>query len=176
MRKILLIIACFAFSSQAFCQNLSAKQLFKKYKKQQQTTAFTVPGFVTKIGALFMDKDDAEMKYIIKKIKGLKIALIERDGIQNNLAIDQKLDINQLDSNIYEPLMTVEDGKEQVHFLINEQNEVIKELVIQVNDIDEKVFLLLNGKFKLNEIKKLVNSMEMDNLIDIKMDNLEIKM
>jgi len=149
------MLVCFAFTSQAFSQNLSAKQLFRKYKKQHHTTSFTVPGFVTKIGALFMDKDEAEMKFIIKKIKGLKIALVERDRIQNNFTIYEKLDIEQLDSSIYEPLMTVENGKEQVHFLINEQNDVIKELVVQVNDTDEMVFLLLNGKFNLNESAEL---------------------
>ena len=83
----------------------------------------------------------------------------------------KKWNIHQLDPNRYEPLMTIQDNKETFHFLINEQAEVIKELVIQVQEADERVFMLIQGQFNLKQIKKLIDSIDKNELkgINIKM-------
>jgi len=164
MKNIIIIALCLAFSSQAFSQNLTAKQLFRKLKSNTEVTSFSIPGFVTKFGALFIDKDDAEMKYLTKKIKGMKIAIAET----NENHINKNWTVDQLDPALYEPLMTVKDGQEQVQFLIREKKEVIKELLMFVKDEEDSVMLLINGKFTIKQIKKLVDSIELNDLEEIK--------
>ncbi len=170
MKNAALLILCIAFSFPSISQNLSAKQLFKKYKNQEAVTSIAIPGFVAKMGALFMDKDDAELKYLIKKIKGLKLAVLEVDESQMNKKQLKKWSIHQLDPEQYEPLMTIQDGKERIHFLIHEQNNRIRELVMHIEDTDERILMLLTGKFDLKEINKLIQSINKDELKDLDVD------
>jgi len=167
MKNIIITTLCLAFSCQVFSQNLNANQLFRKFKKQAEVTTISIPGFVAKFGALFIDKEDAEIKHLTKKIKGLKIAVVESNENDSRF-LNKKWTINQLDSKLYEPLITVQDGKQQVHFLIREKEEVVKELVMFIKDEEESVMLLIEGKFTIKQTKKLINSIELNDLGSLK--------
>jgi len=158
MKNYIAVLLLSVFALNGFAQNLSAKQLYKKYKRQEQVTSFTLPGFATKIGSWFIDSDDAEIKFVLKKIKGVKFAIAEQIKGKKGLMKFNKWSATQLDPDVYEPLITIKDGKDEVQFLINEDTNNIKELVMFVKGEEDLVMMIINGKFKMEDVNKMVKS------------------
>jgi len=156
-------IAVFVFLLFAFCgiaQNLTAKQLFKKYKRQPEVTSFTLPGFAAKIGSWFVDSGDTEVKFALKKIRSIKFAVAESVESKRGLMRLNKWSASQLNPGIYEPLVTIMDGKDEVQFLINEDVDTIKELVMFVKGDEDLMMMVINGKFKIEDINKMVQNID----------------
>lgn len=163
MKNYIAVLLLSIFALNGFAQNLSASQLYKKYKRQEQVTSFTLPGFATKVGSWFVDADDAEIKFVLKKIKSVKFAIAEQVESKKGLMKLNKWSANDLDPDIYESLMTIQDGKDEIQFLINEDSNNIKELVLFVKGDEDLVMMIIKGKFKMEDINKMVKSIDVRN-------------
>ncbi|WP_297985495.1 DUF4252 domain-containing protein [uncultured Chryseobacterium sp.] len=96
-----------------------------------------------------------ELIALIKKISDIKVMTIE-NGNQNMLADFS----NYLTSNNFEEWMTVKKDKETINFQAKQTDDVIKKLLITVHSGTEMVYVDVSGKFTPDDISKLINYSE----------------
>lgn len=105
--------------------------------------------------ALREDGESEELVALVKKISDVKVMTIE-NGNQEMLTDFAKY----LTNNSFEEWMTVKKDSETIHFQAKQEGEEIRNLMITVNSGDELVFVDVTGKFTADDISKIINYSE----------------
>lgn len=162
MKKLLILSCLFCF---ALTMNAQSNAVSKYFKQYQRDTSFTKVSVTSKMFSLFteIDTDDESEKEILEamsKLKGIK-ALFSDDTNKNlkNYYFDA-LDTIEKDGN-YEELMTVEDRRENVSFMIREDAQgTINELFMVVGGPDNFMVMSLYGVIDLASIGKISKALK----------------
>lgn len=161
MKKIFIVllvaVASLAMPNQVQAQNDAIAKYFDKYMNDEN---FTVVYISSKMFEMFakIDPDvDEEVKEVIRDLKGLRILVREEGGLKYYKEAISKIDFNE-----YEELMTVRDDGTNVKFVVKEEGDLIKELLLIVGGEDEFVLMSFTGKIDLAKISRLANDMEID--------------
>ena len=155
MKKISLILVIGLLGSSLMAQSNAISKHFSAY---QRDTSFTKVSVTSRMFALFADidaedEDQAELLEAMSKLKGIKGLINERDENSKDLYFDA-VDKIATDG-AYEELMTVEDANENVQFMIREEGDVIRELLMIMGGNKEFAVMTLYGEIDLNSIVKL---------------------
>lgn len=144
-----------------------ANAIDKYFSQYVEDERFTVVYISAKMFQLFdkldvdgLDIDDKEgeaIKNIAKDLRGLRILSADENGDQFYKEAKSKIDTKE-----YEVLMTVRNKKgSNVDFLIKDEKDIIKELLLLVGGEDnEFVLLSFVGNLDLNKIINLANTMD----------------
>ena len=146
--KNILIIICLFCTSAGFAQN----KLFEKYADMDNVTSvyiskamFQMMGNVVNAGMNFTN--------LKGKIESLQLVSTEKQ----NMIAQMKKDFSQLVGNSqYQELMRVKDEKNRVNFFASMQGDLIKELIMLVNDEDSFTAIQLVGNFTLQDVQDIV--------------------
>lgn len=170
MKNLIIILAVLIFPICANSQN-SINHFYKKHKRSENVTKFTVPGWVVKIASSIAasttdDEQEKEAIKIAKKIKKLKLLVME----DHNTV--KKQDYSKLISNLkadsFEDLLVVNSEGTKVNMLIREKKGKIKNFLLLVNDDTEFVMISIKSKLKIKDLQRLIDSLqnefELDNL------------
>ncbi len=129
----------------------SIRQFYNKYENHENATAVNIQGVLIK-AAVFVAKD-FEGDDLVKKIKHLRVLAME-----NGNPVDNK-DVQSLVTNLkkenFEDLMTIRDGTTNVRFLMREEKEKIKNILIIVQEYDEFVLVSLDCDISWKDLKNL---------------------
>ena len=154
---LIVAVASLAMPNQVQAQNDAISKYFDKYMDDE---SFTVVYISSKMFEMFakIDPDvDEEVKEVIRDLKGLRILVREEGGLKYYKEAIKKIDFNE-----YEELMTVRDDGTNVKFVVKEQGDLIKELLLIVGGDDEFVLMSFTGKIDLAKISKLAKDVEID--------------
>ncbi len=147
---------------QAQAQNDAISKYFEKYMDDE---SFTVVYISSKMFDMFarLDPDiDEEVKDVIKDLKGLRILVKENPEKALYREAIKKINFDE-----YEELMTVRSEGEKIKFVIKEDGDIIKELLLIVGGGDNFVLMSFIGKIDLEKISKLSKN------VNINIDGLD---
>jgi len=154
---LLVAVASLAMPNQVQAQNDAISKYFDKYMDDE---SFTVVYISSKMFEMFakIDPDvDEEVKEIIRDLKGLRILVRDEGGLKYYKEAIKKIDFNE-----YEELMTVRDEGTNVKFVVKEEGDTIKELLLIVGGADEFVLMSFMGKIDLAKISRLAKDVDID--------------
>ncbi len=150
MKKILFFLLFLAVATGTQAQD---RWLYWKYKDYDGGINFTVPRIAIGAGSLFAKHQD-ERKLIrrVHKVRTLVFEngspLSERDLRKFNRKAKRRH---------LEEIITIRDGKTRVQVLAKDRRNALRKVVVFVNDPEDGFFMIsLKGKFKINEINKLI--------------------
>lgn len=162
MKKILfsLILLCAVVTVNA--QNNAVSKYFKQY---QRDTSFTKVSVTSKMFSLFteIDTDDETEQEILAamaKLKGIKAFFSDDTTRDLQGYYFDALDLIETDGN-FEELMTVEDRRENIAFMIREDaNGTINELFMVLGGPNNFMVMSLYGVIDLGMIGKISKALK----------------
>lgn len=169
MKKIILILALiFGSFLNISAQKIQLYQLFDKFQDTEGVTSIKISkpmfGMLSKL-----DIKDAELdniKPMLDKIEGLRILVVEQPEKDSKEYNKMMLNFNNLQSEIsnslkklnYEELMTVNSKGSKIKFLVSDaKGGILDDLLLSINDEDNTVLLMLDGKISMEDVNKLAN-------------------
>jgi len=164
MKKIIFLLIIGFCSSSVFAQSNAISKHFSQY---QRDTAFTKVSVTSRMFSLFADIDaedenQAELLEAMTKLKGIKGLMNDNSENSKDMYWDA-VDKIAADG-AYEELMTVEDANENVQFMIREEGDVIRELMMIMGGNKQFAVMTLYGEIDLNSIAKLSKVMGIQGL------------
>lgn len=165
MKKSHLILFCLSLMPLFIqAQSRSLNRFYHTYKHAESAHAFTIPGWVMKLGAAIGKKHvdgDVERQALkmVKKVKKLRLLVME----DHNLVTPQAFNslVSGVSSEKFEEAITVRTGDTRVHFFMRDKKDKIKNLLILVSEADNFVLFSAKTKLKYEDISELIN-MAMD--------------
>lgn len=151
MKTIQFLLAC-AFLASASVLNAQDHGMYWKYKDYDGAIAVSVPRWATFLGSSFInEKDDRKL---VRKIRKVRVLFFEEDSpfTQRDLKrFAKKAQRRNLDE-----LVTVRSGKTYVNVRVKERRNAIRKVVVLVNSSDGSGLVSVKGKFRLDEINKVI--------------------
>ncbi|MGG7440971.1 GIN domain-containing protein [Chryseobacterium arthrosphaerae] len=176
MKKIFFIIAIilsgFVTSS---AQTDKLNKLFQDFEKNGGVTSINIKKPMFKL-LNTIDVNDAyvgKIKPILNEVDGLKILIIpkatfpedlEDDNVENIKMNEEKSEkVNRaLKSLNFNELMTMNNDGTSMKFLAEEEKDnYLENLVFNVDSKEENIIFILNGKMKMSDVNKIINSSEL---------------
>ena len=155
----LLLLAIALLTNTAYAQSDALNGFIEKYKNDQAFTyAFLSKDlFEVATQADIEDKDWKKLHNVIKNIGSLSI--LATDSIENALPLYREV-LTLVPTNIFDELLTVRDGKENVRIWVKEEEGVITDLILLVGSPDEFVLVCFAGNLELGNISELASLFE----------------
>lgn len=136
------------------------------FKENSTFVSINVPTFLAKSyvkNALREDGESQEVIDLIKKISDVKVLIVESSKMPFKAEFQK-----YLDNNNYEEWMSVKQQGNLISLNAKQTDDVINRMIITVrDDNDETIFVDVKGKFTPDDISKIVNATE-KNQIKIK--------
>jgi hypothetical protein len=175
MKKLNLIILLLCFVQVLCAQTESLDRLIRKAKRgASEKIDLTLPGFLVRFGANFINEDDLDgvnIRPLLRKINEVRVVTIE--GGQQVQKSDIREVIQDLRAENFEELITVRDDGSHINILMRERKGFIRDLLIFVSESSEFVVVDINGKFTMDDINELVRNVEMNGRkVDTKYEKL----
>ena len=105
--------------------------------------------------ALRKDGESEELIELIRKISDVKVMTID-NGNKEMLTDFEKY----LTTNNFEECMTIKKENETINFQAKQTGDIIKKLLITVRSGEELVFVDVSGKFTADDISRIINYSE----------------
>ncbi|MGB0863068.1 MAG: DUF4252 domain-containing protein [Saprospiraceae bacterium] len=162
MKKIIItLVAIFAIAlpSQIQAQADAISNYFEQYMDDESFTSVYISSKMFEMLARVStdDEDWEEMRSIIKDLKGIRILVKEEGGAKYYKEAVKKINFDE-----YDELMTVRAEDSNVKFVIKDEGNIIKELLLVVGSDDEFVLMSFVGKIDLEKIAKLSENLDID--------------
>jgi hypothetical protein len=156
----LLFIILTGFLSPLNAQTDAITKYFDKYVNDERfTVVYISPKMFEILGKLDLEElKDEEAQIImevVKDLKGLRVLTTEQDPLKFYEEAKAKIKTSE-----YEILLTVRDEGENVQFLIKDEGNMIKELLLLVGGEDEFVMLSFMGDIDLAKISRLAKKLD----------------
>ena len=136
------------------------------FKENSTFVSINVPTFLAKSyvkNALKEDGESREVIDLVKKISDVKVLIVENSKTPIKAEFQK-----YLDNNNYEEWMSVKQQGNLISLNAKQTDDVINRMIITVrDDNDETIFVDVKGKFTPDDISKIVNATE-KNQIKIK--------
>jgi hypothetical protein len=156
MKKLALSLLVVLVPLFAIGQNTAVEKLFEKYGDRDGFTTVTINKGLFKMMAQ-IDHNDEDLK-ALSGMESIKILVIDNYEGANGVNFYKEA-WSQLKDAKYEELMTVKSNDENVVFLVDQDGEFIKELILLVgSDNDENALIYIKGKIRLKDVAKIGSS------------------
>ncbi|MGH1519604.1 DUF4252 domain-containing protein [Chryseobacterium sp. JK1] len=173
MKKIFFIIAIILNSLVTYsAQTDKLNQLFQDFEKNGGVTSINIKKPMFKL-LNTIDVNDAyvgKIKPILNEVDGLKILIIPKatfpDALKDENLANIKLNEEKTEKvnralkslNFNELLSLNSDGTSMKFLAEDEKDNYLENLVFNVDSKEENIIFILNGKMKLSDVNKIVNS------------------
>lgn len=137
----------------------------------------SIPGWVIRLGSTIAkghvdDEGAKEALKMAKKIKKLKLLVIEDGNPVQQKDIDQMLD-KARSKDGFEDMIFVKNEDARVNMLIRTKGETIKNLLITVCEENEFVMVSLKSKIKMSDLNDLIRSLQDEVDLDLGIEGKE---
>jgi Domain of unknown function (DUF4252) len=167
MKKLFIMCCTLLISQLVFSQTESIDRLVRKVKRDNrgaEKVDISLPGWLVRFGTNFIDEDDLDgfdVKMLGRKLGAVRIFTLEgKRQIQKSDIQDFMTDVR---AEGFDELLTVRDKSDEVRILIRERKDLIRNIVIVVDEKSEGgdfVLLSLEGKFSMDDINKMMEHAE----------------
>ncbi|THV62729.1 DUF4252 domain-containing protein [Chryseobacterium candidae] len=175
MKKIFFIIAIMLSSFATYsAQTEKLDKLFQDFEKNGRVTSINIKKPMFKL-LNTIDVNDAyigKIKPILNEVDGLKILIIPKITFPDRLKDENLANIKMnedktervnkaLKSLNFNELMSMSSDGTSMKFLAEEERDnYLENLVFNVDSKEENIIFILNGKMKLSDVNKIINSGE----------------
>lgn len=129
------------------------------FKENSTFVSINVPTFLAKSyvkQALREDGESQEVIDLVKKISDVKVVIVESSKTPVKAEFQKYLAKNN-----YDEWMSVKQQGQVVSINAQQTNDIIKRMIITVNDDnDESIFVDVKGKFTADDVSKIINATE----------------
>ena len=129
------------------------------FKENSTFVSINVPTFLAKSyvkNALREDGESQEVIDLIKKISDVKVLIVESSKTPFKAEFQK-----YLDNNNYEEWMSVKQQGNLISLNAKQTDDIIKRMIITVrDDNDETIFVDVKGKFTPDDVSKIINATE----------------
>jgi len=142
--------------------NRSINKFYRSHKKDAGAVNIALPGWLLRVGALFVSGGDADeetkaaLKYV-KHIKKMKVLVME-DGHRVTKE-ESKQFLRQIQGKGMNELITIRDKEMSVNIMVKEKKDVIRKLMIFVRSDEELIMVNLKTKISMDQINDLIKEM-----------------
>lgn len=159
----IILFAFFGFSVNVNAQEDAISKYFDQYVDDED---FSIVYISSKMFELLgkLDVDDLEDKEteavmeVVKDMRGLRVLTTEINSMSFYKEALAKINTKEG----YEQLMTVRTDDEKVQFLVKEDADVIRELLLLVGSPDDFTMVSFIGNIHLNSISKLAKVLDVE--------------
>jgi len=158
---IILTIVGFFLQSCMVSQNKVHTDFFDNpgFKDNSTFVSINVPTFLAKSyvkQALREDGESQDVIDLVKKIKDVKVLIVESSTTPFKAEFQKYLDKND-----YEEWMSVKQEGNLISLNAQQSKDIIRRMIITVrDDKDETIFVDVTGKFTADDISKIINATE----------------
>ncbi len=158
----IILLAIFGLSLNASAQDDAISKYFNQYVDDEKFSVVYISSKMFEmLGKLDIDElEDKETEVVlevVKDMRGLRVLTTEHNAMKvYNEAI------KTINTKGYDQLMTVRTEDEKVQFLVKEDDDVIRELLLLVGEEDEFVMVSFIGNIHLNKISKLAKVLDVE--------------
>jgi len=165
MKRIILLVIAVALPAFMMAQNSAVDKLFNKYKgKDGVTTVQISPELFQVMNAMDIEEvEDHDIPF--DKVSSVKILTIEDEGAYEGVNFYDEIK-NELKTDDFAEVMTVDDGDETVRMWMKADNATVTEFLLIVGGGDN-VLIYITGNFNMNDLEELAESFDDDLDIDI---------
>jgi hypothetical protein len=158
-------------------QTEKLNQLFQDFEKNGGVTSINIKKPMFKL-LNTIDVDDEylkKIKPILNEVDGLKLLIVPKatfpenlksenlENIKLNLAKTDRIN-KALEGLKFNELMSLNSNGTSMKFLAEtEKGDILENLVFNIDSDDENILFILNGKMKMSDVNRIVNSIETDN-------------
>lgn len=172
MRRAFLLYILATLTLVSFAQTNPIDALFEKYSGKEGCTTVYISSRMFSLIAR-ADFDDEEMEEMMNNLKSIRILTVEDSLLNKSVNFHDELQKN-LDYSKYEELMVVQDGKQDLKFLIKENGKRIEELLmIGGGDDGGNILLSIKGDLDLENIANISSKIGIEQLEGL--DKKELK-
>ena len=129
------------------------------FKENSTFVSINVPTFLAKSyvkQALREDGESQEVIDLVKKISDVKVLIVESSKTPFKAEFQK-----YLDNNNYEEWMSLKQQGNLISLNAKQTDDIIKRMIITVrDDNDETIFVDVKGKFSPDDISKIINATE----------------
>ncbi len=168
MKNLLLLSWLIMLPFATFSQK-SLNKFYHKYKKADNTTAMTVPGFVLGMGAgiarKHMDKEEKDALLALeltKSIKSVRFLVMEETNLVSYKDYNDLIDGLKKKDKIDE-LITVREGNTRMNILVRSKRKHISNLMIIVSEEEEFVIISMKTKLRYIDLNKFLREIMKNN-------------
>lgn len=136
-------------------QDLTGKELYRKYSGTKGIVSMVIPGFVVRWAAL-LPAIEPDIRQIMRNMGTVRILTVEDEGLNNQINFYEEIG-SSYDKKRYEELMVVREKDSDVRMLINEKEGIIRELVIILGG-EDNAFLSITGKITHDDLAAIARS------------------
>lgn len=156
MKRIMTLLLIMATAMQMVSAK-SLGRLIEDYRYQKNAEYFHVTPLLMKMARTAMGHKarPCEEGRLVRKIKSIRTLDLEECSADVKRRFSA--DVQKLEMNEYEPLVTSCDDGETVKIMMKAKGDVIRELVIICSDCNDCALMWVNCKVKKDEIQSLVD-------------------
>ncbi|KPE49572.1 DUF4252 domain-containing protein [Chryseobacterium indologenes] len=175
MKKIVYILTIILSSLVTFpAQTEQLNQLFQNFEKSGGVTSINIKKPMFKLLNTLDINDEyvGKIKPILNEVDGLKLLIIPKITFPDHLKNEnlEQIRLNELQTNKvnralnslrFNELMSMNSDGVSMKFLAEtEKDNYLENLVFNVDSKEENIIFILNGKMKLSDVNKIINSSE----------------
>ena len=158
MKKLVLSLLVVLVPILAIGQNTAVEKIFEKYGGNDGFTTVTINKSLFKMAAHF--DNSVEDLDALSGMETIKILAIDDEGDVSGVNFYKEVK-SLLKTSDYEELMTVQSKGADVVFLVNQDGDVIKELILLVGG-DDNALIYIAGNIRLKDVSKIAKTMGVD--------------
>ncbi|MEM1327433.1 MAG: DUF4252 domain-containing protein [Bacteroidota bacterium] len=155
----LLLFACFGLQLQA--QNNIIDNFYHTHKRADNTVNVMLPGLVLQLGLPILKANvDTHVERnaldLLQDVRSVKLLVTTQREMPEK---HRSRFLRDLSEEGFEPLVQVRSKDQQVDVVIREKNDIVRNLVVFVNDNedDEVIFFSLKTKIHLEDLEAIIN-------------------
>ena len=159
MKNILFAVLLSTISTPFFAQVEAIDDFYAKHKRGEDVVSLNLPGFLIRLGASIasLEADDEAERVALEIVKDVRRAkILTGENLRVRRSEIQEL-IGDLESEGFEELMTVRSEGSTVNIIIRERKDIIRNIVLIVNDDGEFSLISLKTRLYLEDLTYLIN-------------------
>jgi hypothetical protein len=165
MQRISLIFLCVTsalFATLLQAQSPALWAFYHNTPRSETTVKFTIPGFLPKIGALFIQEENT--RQIVRKMGKTRFFIIE-NGANTISDNETKRLIQRLHREGFQDYLTVKDKSDNIRFMVREKRSKIRGVVMLVKSDGNFVLMSAKCRLSIEQISQLINE-HSDEIVD----------
>ena len=140
----------------SYAQNNTFKSLLNKYENEDDVIIVSMSKSMLKVVPDKIINGDVNLKDIVPKIESLLMIFSTKSSMKEKMSLEFK-SLTDKNKN-YEELIRIKDGKSNIIFNVNKQGDIIKELILLVNEESNFAAIQILGNFTIEDIQKITNN------------------
>jgi len=164
LNKWIFFLPLVLLGSGVFAQDDAIGKFFGRYVDDSRFTVVSIsPKMFRLMSKVNWDSIPSDLKQTVSRLTSLRIL-----STSTTPAAFYKEAMTHIDRKEYEELITVRSSKDNVRFMVKEQNGVVHELLMIAADDDDFTLMSFVGDIDLDKLSRLSSDMGIRRLEDLK--------